>query len=94
MADHRVTRTAKEEVISGARHRHISALCLDDGGRVTKSVAMIQIQAGFERYWTAADGQRAWVEVVARCGRCGERYLRTDRDATTRDNLLSLPDCT
>jgi hypothetical protein len=93
MADHRVTRTSKEDAWAGGQHRHIAALCLDDGSRVPKATAIARIRARLERYWTYAEGQQAWVEVVDRCDRCANAYLRTDRDSTTKNNLLELPDC-
>lgn len=93
MAQHRVDRTAKESAWEGGSHRHIAALCLSDGRRVNKSQAISDINNGRETYHTYADGQVATVEVVDRCARCRSQYLRTDRDTTTRNNLLELPDC-
>lgn len=93
MAAYRVTGTGKGDEWAGGHHRHITALCLEDGRRVPKPTAISNIESGLESYYTIADGQRANVEVIQRCGRCSAKYLRTDRDTTTRDNLLSLPDC-
>lgn len=93
MARYRVTRTGKESTSQGGQHRHIATLCLDNGQSVPKAKAMAEITAGINSYYTEAAGQVATVEVVARCSGCYAPYLRTDRDSTTRDNLLSLPDC-
>jgi hypothetical protein len=93
MASYRVDRTEKEYTSVGGTHRHIGAICLEDGRKVPKTSAIHNIQAGIETYWTSADGLRANVQVAAQCSRCISPYLRTDRDTTTRDNLLSLPDC-
>lgn len=93
MAGHQVTATDKEDATAGGAHRHIAALCLADGGRVPKAIAISQINAGRESYYTYADGRQAWVRVASRCDRCAAEYLRTDADTTTRNNLLELPDC-
>lgn len=93
MAAYRVTGTEKGDEWTGGRHRHITTLCLEDRRRVPKATAISNIELGLESYYTFADGQRANVEVVQRCSHCYAKYLRTDRDTTTKDNLLSLPDC-
>jgi hypothetical protein len=93
VAQHRVERTAKETAWEGGGHRHIASLCLSDGARVTKSQAIADINSGRETYYTYAEGQVARVEVVDRCAQCRSQYLRTDRDTTTHNNLLELPDC-
>jgi hypothetical protein len=93
MASYRVDRTAKESTYTGGEHRHIAALCLADGRRVPKATAIYNIEHSVESYYTFAGGERAEVEVVARCSSCLQPYLRTDKDTTTKNNLLSLPDC-
>jgi hypothetical protein len=93
LAAYRVTETDKGDESTGGHHRHITTLCLEDGRRVPKATAISNIEFGLESYYASADGQRANVEVVQRCSRCYAKYLRTDRDTTTKDNLLALPDC-
>lgn len=93
MASHKVTQTGKGTVWTGGQHRHIESLCLAEGGSVSKSKAIWNIESRLESYYTEGGGQRANVEVVQRCGRCASKYLRTDRDTTTKNNLLELPDC-
>jgi hypothetical protein len=93
MASYRVDRTDKETAWQGGSHRHIAALCLEDRRRVAKAAAIANIKAGRESYYTYAGGQRAEVEVASRCTRCASEYLRTNRDTTTKNNLLELPDC-
>jgi hypothetical protein len=93
LAAYRVTGTGKGTEVTGGNHRHITKLCLEDGRQVPKATAISNIDSGIESYYTFADGQRANVEVVQRCARCYAKYLRTDADTTTKDNLLSLPDC-
>jgi Protein of unknown function (DUF3892) len=93
LAAYRVIGTGKGDEWTGGHHRHISTLCLEDRRRVPKATAISNIESRLETYYTSAEGQRANVEVVGRCSRCYAKYLRTDRDTTTKDNLLSLPDC-
>lgn len=93
MAAYRVNKTDKGGESVGGYHRHIVAICLEGGRRLPKATAILNIEAGSESYYTFADGQSANVEVVQRCSRCASKYLRTDRDTTTKDNLLELPDC-
>lgn len=93
MASYRVVRTDKYDESSGGNHKHIDALCLESGRRVPKESAIRNIRLGLESYYTYADGLRAEVEVASRCDRCSTAYLKTDRDTTTKNNLLSLPDC-
>jgi hypothetical protein len=49
-----------------------------------------EIENGTEEYFVKVDG--AEVDVVVR-EREGRKYLRTDPDKTTKNNLLSLPEC-
>lgn len=93
MAAIRVTGTEKSTNWSGGHHQHIAVICLEDRRRLAKATAIDNIRRGVEAYYTLADGQRANVEVVDRCDRCFDSYLRTDHDTTTRNNLLELPDC-
>lgn len=93
MASYRVTRTDKETAWGGGQHRHIAGLCLEAGRRVAKNTAISNIRTGVETYYTYERGLRANVEVVTRCEKCADAYLRTDADTTTKNNLLELPDC-
>lgn len=93
MASHQVIRTAKESVWNGGAHRHVASLCLAEGGRVSKFDAISRIRRGIDTYHTFVAGERAELSVVDQCTRCSAAYLRTDRDTTTRSNLLELPDC-
>lgn len=83
MADLRVTRTAKDE------DGDITALC-GSGWRREKDDAIRDINTGLNRYYVEWSDVTTWVRVVA--GPNGP-YLRTDRDATPRNNLDELPDC-
>ena len=63
-----------------------------DGSRwtLTEAAAIKGIEEGKWRFWTAGGGESTWVIIATHEGR---KYLRTEADTTTRDNLLSLPEC-
>lgn len=87
MADRQVTHTGKD------RDGDITKLC--NPGAVwsprAKHDAINDIQAGLHTYFVRwSDGKRTDIHVVN--GATG-KYLRTDRDNTTRNNLDDLPDC-
>ena len=80
----RVTRTGKDQ------DGDITALC-GTWGRVTKQVAIREIENGLCRYFVQDRiGRQANVYVVN--GRYG-KYLRTDPNSSCSDNLDNLPSC-
>lgn len=87
MADRQVTRTRKD------RDGDILALCNtgQSWSPRQKRDAIDGIESGRHSYFVRwADGNRTEIRVVN--GPTG-KYLRTDRDNTTRNNLDDLPDC-
>jgi hypothetical protein len=86
MAERRVTHTGKN--IDG----DITALCNPAGtwGPRSKNDAIRDIESKLHNYYVQWPERRTEIHVVN--GRMG-KYLRTDRDATTRNNLDDLPDC-
>jgi len=81
--ERRVRRTAKDE------DGDIVALCnpYAHWQRVTKWVAMRQLEEGRFRYYVQEEGpEKIYVEVV-------DGHLRTEADATSKNNLDNLPDC-
>ena len=84
MADRRVTQSGKD------RDGDITALC-GVWGRALKATAIREIDDRVHRYFVRLSGG-ADVDVVVVNGRSG-RYLRTDPDRTSRNNLDDLPDC-
>ena len=57
----------------------------------SKADAIRDIDNGTHRYYVPwNDGKSTWIHVVN--GPHG-KYLRTDHDSTTRNNLDDLPDC-
>jgi hypothetical protein len=72
------------------RHHRIQAIG-GAWGRHSEDEAIQHIDSGANTYYTTGDGLTAKVLVVKHSG--GKRYLKTDSDTTTRDNLLSLPEC-
>ncbi|MXW35111.1 MAG: DUF3892 domain-containing protein [Chloroflexi bacterium] len=87
MAERAVTRTRKDS------DGDILALC--NGSAVwsprPKHLVITDIETGLHSYhvpWT--DGSRTRIYVV---NGVRDKYLRTDHDSTTRNNLDDLPDC-
>lgn len=87
MADRRVTKTGKDS------NNTIISLCNSNAtwSPRSKNDAIADIDNGIHTYHVLwAGGIRTEVKVVN--GATG-KYLRTDKDSTTRNNLLDLPDC-
>ena len=86
MADLQVLRT--EKALDG----DILALCGDwtPYPKVQKNTAIQWIESGAHRFYAVYGRNSVWVRVVN--GPTG-KYLRTDADNTTRNNLLDLPNC-
>jgi hypothetical protein len=85
------------ELSSDGLHEHISEVKASSAGSATagiwlsRATVVTDIRSGGDDYYTEAAGNRAKINVV-RCPRCTfPNYLRSERDATTADNLLSLP---
>jgi hypothetical protein len=72
-----------------ARHERIRAIG-GSWGKHTQDDAIRNIESGIHSYYTIGGGSTANVIVAVHLGR---KYLKTDADTTTRDNLLSLPEC-
>jgi len=85
MADREVTRTSKDKDV-------ITALCNPgiSWSPRSKADAIRDIESGTHTYHVTWPEKRTEVRVID--GATG-KYLRTDRDNTTRNNLLDLPDC-
>jgi hypothetical protein len=60
------------------------------GWQKDEDTVINEIDSGTESYYTNAAGQRAAVVVMTDKP---TKYLRTDPDTTTANNLLSLPNC-
>lgn len=59
-------------------------------GTVSTQEAIRQIENGSESYYVSVSGHRVNVIVSSRNG---VKYLKTEGDSDTVDNLLSLPSC-
>jgi len=86
MADRRVTKTGKD------RDGDITALCNDGQSWSPRSKrdSIADIENEQHTYHVQWPEKRTEIRVVQ--GPTG-KYLRTDRDTTTRNNLDDLPDC-
>lgn len=58
--------------------------------RLAEEAAIQGIEAAKWSFYTRGGGEVANVIIATHLGR---KYLKTDRDTTTKDNLLSLPEC-
>jgi hypothetical protein len=59
--------------------------------RKTQQEAIREIDAGTNRFYVY-DGQKS-VWVIVRVSRYGHKYLTTEADGESQNNLLSLPEC-
>ena len=84
MAERRVTRTGKDG------YGDITALCGSWGTRVIKSQAIEEIEKGTHAYYVEEVSPRVYVKVVR--GESG-KYLRTEADGRSKNNLDNLPAC-
>lgn len=86
MADRAVRRTGKDQ------DGDITALCEagEHWSPRSKSDAIRDIETGVHTYYVPWKSGRTEIKVVN--GSSG-KYLRTDRDNTSKNNLDDLPDC-
>lgn len=64
-----------------------------DGSRwlLTQPDAIKGIEAGTWRFYTRVNGKSVWVIVAVSAA--GHKYLKTESDGASENNLLSLPQC-
>ena len=62
----------------------------DHQWKISQDEAISYIERGEWEFYTIANGHRTNVIVASRNGR---KYLKTEADYDTPDNLLSLPEC-
>ena len=73
------------------RHHRIQAIG-GTWGKHSENDAIYNIEHRLHSYYTTGGGQTANVIVTTHYP-SGKKYLKTDADSTTKDNLLSLPEC-
>lgn len=90
MADFQIVAVRTEPSASGT-HEHIARVKTRYGADIARSTVVNDIRYGSDTYYTEILGFRADV-IVVECPHCtfGD-YIKTTADATTADNLLSLP---
>jgi hypothetical protein len=89
MADRQVTKTGKDN------DGDITSLCNDGSAwsPVPKSQAISDIEGNVHTYHVQWPNARTEIKVVHDPSVNGGKYLRTDRDSTSSNNLDDLPDC-
>jgi Protein of unknown function (DUF3892) len=89
MADRAVRKTRKNS------EGDITALCDDGAGwsPVSKADAISHIENGVHTYHVPWQSGRTEIRVVKDSSVSGGKYLRTDRDNSTKNNLDDLPNC-
>ena len=87
MADREVKRTRKD------KNRDIVALCnfSELWSPKLKSMAILEIEENIHRYFVKVGDNEVDIHVVN--DRLKGKYLITDPDETSRNNLDDLPDC-
>ncbi len=87
MADREVTQSMKSE------KGDTIALCNSNAiwSPKLKSMAILEIEESIHRYFIKIDDVEVEIHVVN--DRLKGKYLRTDPDKTTNNNLDDLPDC-
>ncbi len=101
MADHMIVCTDQTPISKPTNHAHIVSVGVDkdrDGYADQKhelQQVVRAIDSGDHRYYTygLSSGKVAWVETVDCPSHCGERIIRSMRDAKTDNNLDSLRRC-
>ena len=87
MADRRVRKTGKDS------SREITKLCNDGEYWSPRSKADVinDIESKLHRYFVNEAGHESDIRVATTAS--GTKFLRTDADATSKNNLANLPDC-
>lgn len=61
------------------------------GWKLTQQEAIQLVESGEWKFYVSVGGKSVWVVVAV--SRFGNKYLKTEPDGDTPDNLLSLPEC-
>jgi hypothetical protein len=83
----------KREVKGSGKNSEGDIISLCNGNvwpKVTKAVAIQQIEARTHSYYVKSGSKEVDVHVVSINGK---KYLRTDADGNGKNNLDNLPDC-
>jgi hypothetical protein len=90
MAAFRVDRVRTDP--AGSRnHEHITHLC-GEMGTITKDAMIARLEAGEDTFYTAEGGVRAEIRVH-NPGGGRPKWVQTDADAFSPNNLVNLPAC-
>ncbi len=85
----RITHIRKPNVQSSVEHiTHVKGTSSNGGFELTVPQVIDYLKKGYSFYVQAAGRQ---VNVTYQKSAAGNEYIKTEPDATTKDNLLSLP---
>jgi hypothetical protein len=70
---------------------HVGGQSIDGRWKLTLADAIGRIERGEWKFYVAVNGKSVWVVVAI--SRAGNKYLKTEADSSTQNNLLSLPEC-
>lgn len=59
--------------------------------KLTLADAIHHIESGAWKFYVSVNGKSVWVVVAV--SRANNKYLKTEPDSATTNNLLSLPEC-
>ena len=72
------------------RITHVGGIHINQRWKLTLDDAIKSIENGTYSFYTSVNGH---VRKVVVATRSGKKYLKTEADSDTPDNLLSLPEC-
>jgi len=92
MADTFQIRCVNKANRASAHERIVNVGGFDNGQnwKITEDTAIQGMESGKWKFYTSVGGRSVWVIVASHNGR---KYLKTEADGYSPDNLLSLPEC-
>jgi hypothetical protein len=95
MTTYTVTHVRKEWSDQGRSHEHIEGVCTTSGDHYTRKEVVDSIDEG-NTWRTVADDDYATIRKMTYCPSAAclaTPYIKTDADATAKNNLENLPRC-
>lgn len=70
---------------------HVGGIANGTRWKLTLADAINRIERGEWQFYVSVNGKTTWVVVAV--SRAGNKYLKTEADGSTSNNLLNLPEC-